>query len=144
MIIEVWQFWCIVALLLFVLEIFTSGFGVFCFAVGCIGGAITSGLNFGLNVQIFVFCITSMISFVTIRPVLLKYFSRKTVCLTNTDALIGRTAIVVEIIDNKKNKGRVKIDGDIWKAISFDDSIIEVNEKVVIIQIDSIVLTVKK
>ena len=58
--------------------------------------------------------------------------------------MIGRTAIVVEIIDNKKNKGRVKIDGDIWKAISFDDSILEVNEKVVIIQIDSIVLTVKK
>ena len=58
--------------------------------------------------------------------------------------MIGRSAIVVEMIDNKRGKGRVKIDGDIWKAISLDDSIIEVNEKVVIIQIDSIVLIVKK
>ena len=144
MIMDTWQYWCIVTLLLFILEIFTSGFGVFCFAIGCIGGAIASGLSFGLNVQILVFCIMSMISFVTIRPVLLKYFSRKTDCLTNTDALIGRSASVVEMIDNKRGKGRVKIDGDIWKAISLDDSIIEVNEKVVIIQIDSIVLIVKK
>lgn len=142
MIMEIWQIWCIAALLLFIVEIFTTGFGVLCIALGCVGSAIASTAGLGINGQIAAFCITGGVSFITIRPVLLKCFCKSV--STNTEALIGRPAIVTEEINNANNAGRIKVDGDSWKAISRDGTIIPVNEKVIIIQINSTVLTVKK
>ena len=36
---EIWHIWIIVALVLVIVEIFTTGFAVVCLAVGCVGGA---------------------------------------------------------------------------------------------------------
>ena len=42
---EIWHIWIIAALLLFIVEIFTSGFAVICIAVGALGGAVATLLN---------------------------------------------------------------------------------------------------
>lgn len=141
---EVWHLWCIGALLLFILEVFTSGFGVLCFSVGFLGSAVAAGCGAGMNVQIFVFGGISGLFFVLVRPLLLKYFSPKTAVRTNTEALIGRQGIVSETIDNEKNEGRVKVDGDDWRAVTSDHAVIPAQERVEIIGVESIVLTVKK
>ena len=58
--------------------------------------------------------------------------------------MIGKTAVVIEEINEKHGTGLVKLDGDIWKAKTAEEnSIIEVNSKVEILNINSIVLTVK-
>ena len=61
--------------------------------------------------------------------------------LTNADALIGRQAIVTEEINPDKNTGRVKIDGDDWKAEASE--VLAVGEKVEVVSRDSIILKVK-
>ena len=63
---------------------------------------------------------------------------------TNTEALIGRVGSVSETIDNSSKSGRVLIDGDQWKALSYNNEIIELNDQVEVISIDSTIITVKK
>ena len=61
----------------------------------------------------------------------------------NGDALIGQIVEVVEDIDNTNNKGRVKIGGESWKAVSSNGDKINKGSKVEIINKESITLFVK-
>lgn len=58
---------------------------------------------------------------------------------SNTDALIGRTAIVSEAITSDR-AGRVRSDGEEWRALAADDrgGPIEVGRKVVVSRIDGV------
>ena len=93
--------------------------------------------------QLIVFAAASLLAFFFLRPVFLKLLDRKAKDVkTNADAIIGRTAIVSETIDASQHTGRVAIDGDDWKAVSSDGSVIEKGQTVEIISRDSIILTV--
>lgn len=141
---EYWHIWTIVAVLLIIVEIFTSGFAILCFSIGAFCAAL--GAAFGIDIiwQILLFAIGSVISLLFVRPLILKYLhTKKNNVETNAGALIGREASVTEpIIEN--NTGRVKIDGDIWQARSNDGSAIKIGEIVIVTKMESIVLTVKK
>ena len=63
---------------------------------------------------------------------------------TNVDALVGRKGIVSERIDASQHLGRVAIDGDDWRAVSNDGSVIEKGTSVEILKNDSIILTVRR
>lgn len=138
------HWWFIIAFVLVVLEIFTTGFFVFCFAIGCILAAGVSLCGGGIILQIWALIIGAVVSFLSVRPFMLKILRRKEgVLRTNVDAIISREAMVIEKIDQETGSGRVKIDGDIWKAISEDGHTIEVGKKVIVTKHDSIILTVK-
>lgn len=139
---EIWHIWAIVAILFVIGEIFTSGFAFICFAVGCIGGAIAAAAGAILEWQLGIFAIATFIAFLLVRP-LLKKLSAKDEIATNADALIGRTAKVTECIE-VGGKGRVAIDGDIWQAVSHEQTDIAEGEWVEVISRESIILTVKR
>lgn len=142
---EYYQIWLIAAIVLVIIELLTAGFGVICFAIGALFSALTGFLGAGLLWQLLVFAVTSVLTFVFLRPVLLKVLDRKSKDVkTNADALIGKIAVVSETIDVSQNIGRVAVDGDDWKAVSDDGSVIQKGEKVEIVSRDSIILTVKK
>lgn len=142
---EYYQIWLIAAIVLVILEIFTSGFGVICFAVGAVFSALGAYLELNLIWQLVIFAAASMLAFIFIRPVVLRVLEKKSKEVkTNADALIGKVAMVSEAIDSEKNTGRVAVDGDDWKAVSQDGSVINKGEKVEIVSRDSIILTVKK
>lgn len=143
---EVYQIWLLVAAVLVVIEIFTSGFAVACFSVGCVFGAILAACDVSLTWQVVAFAIGTFLAFVLIRPVVMKYLDKKTNndhVKTNMDNIIGKTAVVTERIEDG-GYGRVKIDGDDWKAQTTDGTSAEVGEKVRIESFESIILTVKK
>lgn len=139
---EVWHIWAIIAILFIIGEIFTSGFALICFAVGCVGGAIAAASGAILEWQLGVFAIATFVAFLAVRP-LLKKLSSKNEIATNADALIGRTAKVTECIE-VGGKGRVAIDGDFWQAVSTEQTDIVEGERVEIISRESIILTVKR
>lgn len=139
---EIWQIWAIVAILFVVGEIFTSGFALICFAVGCVGGAIAAAAGATLEWQLGVFAIATFVAFLCVRPLLRKLSSKDEVP-TNADALIGRTAKVTECIE-VGGTGRVAIDGDFWQAVSDEKTDIVEGEKVEVISRESIILTVKR
>ena len=142
----IWQIWLLVAAAFVVIEIFTSGFAVACFSVGCVFGAILAACDLSLTWQVVAFAIGTFLSFILIRPVVMRYLDKKTNdnhIKTNMDNIIGKTAVVTERIEGN-GYGRVKIDGDDWKAQTADGAAAEVGEKVRIESFESIILTVKK
>ena len=142
----IWQIWLLVAAVFVVIEIFTSGFAVACFSVGCVFGAILAACDLSLTWQVVAFAVGTFLAFVLIRPVVMKYLDKKTNddhIKTNMDNIIGKTAVVTERIE-EGGYGRVKIDGDDWKALTDNGLAAEVGDKVEIVSYESIILTVKK
>ena len=98
-----------------------------------------------LTWQIVIFAVVSLLTFIFLRPVVMRFLDKKSKDVkTNADALIGRKGIVSERIDSEKHTGRVAIDGDDWKAVSEDGSVIEKGKPVEIVKMDSIIVTVKQ
>ncbi len=89
-------------------------------------------------------CVGTMVSFFTVRPLALKYVYRKSDNRpTNNLAIIGRKGEVVTTINNSKNSGEVKIDGDIWRAQNVNNETIEAGEIVTVVDFKSITVFVK-
>ena len=142
---DVYQIWLVVAIVLVILEIMTAGFGVICFAIGAVFSALVAGLGGSITWQIVVFAVVSLLTFVFLRPVVIRFLDKKSKDVkTNADAVIGRKGVVSERIDSAQHTGRVAIDGDDWKAISEDGAVIEKGAEVKIVKLDSIILTVKQ
>ena len=141
---EVYQIWLIVAIILVILEIATAGFGVICFAIGAGFAALVAGLGGSATWQIVIFAAISLLTFIFLRPVVIRFLEKRSKDVkTNAEAIVGRKGIVSERIDAAQHTGRVAIDGDDWKAVSEDGSVIEKGQTVEIVKLDSIILTVK-
>jgi membrane protein implicated in regulation of membrane protease activity len=142
---EIYQLWLTAAIILVIVEICTASFGSICFAIGAGFSALVAGLGGGFVWQILVFAIVSLLTFIFLRPVVIRWLDSKSKEVkTNVDALIGRKGIVSERIDASQHLGRVAIDGDDWKAVSLDGSFIEKGASVEIVNRDSLILTVKR
>ena len=141
-IMEIYVVWLIVALVLLIVELLTASFGVVCFSFGAAVAGLAAYLGMSNVWQLLIFSVVSFIAFVFIRPLVVKFLLKKNdEVLTNADAIVGRVAIVTEEINSENNTGRVKIDGDDWKAESSEK--ITVGEKVEVLSRDSIILKVK-
>lgn len=142
---EVWHIWVIVALVFVIVEIFTTGFAVMCISFGCLFGAGASALDWDIKWQLLAFAVGTVLAFATVRPLVYKFFYKNSrEVKTNAEALVGRRAVVTERIEGELHPGRVKVDGDDWKAVSLDTEAVEVGEAVEVTAINSVILTVKK
>ena len=142
--IEIWHIWIIVAVILFILEIFTPSFLCSCIAIGCISAGIISAFGCGIKIQLIAFAIGTLIAFFGVRPFMLTYFHKKSDKIkTNMEALIGKIGRVTETINTSKNEGRLIVDGDDWKAETENNEIVNVGERVEITQVHSTILIVK-
>jgi len=115
-----WWMWVSAGILCLIIEIGTPGF--YCFSIGM--GAIIAGIFarfWGFTVQIVVFSIVTIISYLLMRRfagVLLKADTKQ----SNIFALVDKTGIVVDHEILPTQRGYVKIDGEIWSAISVNPS----------------------
>ena len=75
---------------------------------------------------------------------MLRYFHKKGhERKSNAEALIGRIGKVTDAIP-ENGYGYVQIDGDSWKAHTPDGQSVEVGMKVKVLNMDSIIITVKR
>ena len=142
---ELWHIWLLIALITFIMEIFIPSFVLFNFGIGALVGSLAAGLNLSLEWQIVLFSTGTLMSFFLIRPIMKKYaYQRSTEYKSNVDAMIGRLSQVSEEINNENNTGLVSLDGDTWQARSLRNEVIPVGTLVEIVQVNSIILIVKK
>lgn len=140
---SMWQIWAVVAVLCLIAEIFTAGFFVICFSFGALC-ALLSSFFCGVYVQIVIFAVASLLAMLLVRPMALKYlYGQRNECKTNTDALIGRKAVVCETIE-ADGYGRVKIGGEEWKAEAETGTFIAVGTRVEVIGRESVVVKVRE
>lgn len=137
--------WLIAAIVLVIIEISTAAFGSICFAIGAGLAAVAAYFDASLAWQIIIFAVVSLLTFIFLRPIVLRFLDKKSKDVkTNADALVGRKGIVSERIDSEQHTGRVAIDGDDWKAVSVNNTVIEKGTSVEIVKLDSIILTVQQ
>lgn len=132
-----WHWWAAIAILLFIAEIFAPGFWLFCLGVGCIGGSVTAGLGLSSNAQIIVFCMVTLISFFTIRPLLMKRMFKGDTVRTNAEALVGMRGRVTQDFEPGLRLGRVAVGGDDWRAESMTDVALRTGDLVEVVRVES-------
>jgi membrane protein implicated in regulation of membrane protease activity len=136
------HWWTLAAVLLIIVEILTAGFVLGSFGIAAFITAIVAYIGFPIEFQLIVFIASSLVIFFTLRPIAKKYLAPKKKIETNVHRLIGKKAIVIETIDNFRQTGRVKIDGDDWRARTESQEVIPVGREVIIKVVDSATLIV--
>lgn len=141
---EIWHIWLLAAIFLFMIEIFMTSFVAVCIGIGALVTGIGAYIGLDLTQQFLLFAVFTFLILFFVRPFAKKFiFKSNDPTTTNADALLGKKATVVEPMDTNKQNGRVEIDGDNWKATSFDGKPIMRGQIVTVVSYDSIVLTVK-
>lgn len=135
-------FWLVLAVILGVFEAVTAQLVSIWFAVGAVGGCITSLFTDNIWIQVTVAVVLTLITLVITRP-LSKRLTQVKKTHTNSDRNIGKTALVVTDIDNLNSVGQVKVGSNVWSAKSSDGSIIKKDSKVVVKAIEGAKLVVE-
>jgi membrane protein implicated in regulation of membrane protease activity len=143
-----WQLWLIAAVGLLIAEMFTPGFWLACVAVGAAAAGLVALIPpAGAVTQTIVFAVSSLLSLVGLRPALVRRFLHAggvPELRTGVDALLGKTGFVTERIAAANAPGRVKVEGEDWRGVSLDDSVLEPGTRVMVIQVDGTTLIVEK
>ncbi len=141
-IIYVWLFILVVTI---ILEAITPNLATIWFIPAALLSFILAVFKVPLWIQIAVFISSSLILLFTTKPFFEKLLRRNPIEHTNSMSLIGKTALVVEKIDNISEKGAVRIEGKVWSARNIEsDTEIEVGETVQIKEIQGVKLMCSK
>lgn len=128
--------WTIVLIAALVVEGASFALVAIWFAAGALGALIAAGLGAPFIVQLIIFVVLAAVMLIFTRPLLKKLLPNRFIP-TNSELEVGRTAVVIEEIDNVSGKGRVRLGGVNWAAISENDEDIPVDEVVVVKEIRS-------
>ena len=107
--------WIVIMVVLLMIEGMTMNLTTIWLAIGSLGALFATLMGAGGVMQFAVFVIISGVMLIFTRPVVKNYLAVK-YQKTNSESLIGRTARVVEPIDNSLEKGTAFLDGKEWTA----------------------------
>lgn len=126
-----------------VLEAVTAHLVSIWFVIGAIGAFVAALFDASITVQVIIFIAVTIVALIVTRPLVKKFVHPKKQA-TNADRVLNQKGIVVEEINNIKATGQVKVDGKVWSARSTDNSIIDVNEEIIIKEISGVKLIVER
>jgi membrane-bound serine protease (ClpP class) len=132
--------WITVAVIAAIVEVSIPHFGVIFVSVGALAAAIAAYLSLGLPVQMVLFIIVVGVSFMVLRPMVLRNMGAAGVP-GRTEALIGREGIVTHDIDATLGAGRVNVQGQDWAARA--TAPLAAGTRIKVVGADGIVLEVK-
>ncbi len=135
--------WASLFVILTVSELATYQLISIWFAIGALIALICAVFNVGFGLQILIFTVVAAFLLIITRPFVKKLQANKHVP-TNSELDVGKTAIVIQKINNNELTGRVRINGIDWNARSVDSSIIDVDSNVIVEEVDGAKLLVKK
>lgn len=135
--------WLFIIAACLAIEAFTMGLTTIWFAIGGVAAWVVYFAGAGIEAQIIVFLLVSILCLFLTRSFVVKNLKvGKT--RTNAESLIGEVFKVVSKIDNMNNEGTVKVGGQLWSARSLNDEIIAEGEMVVIRKIVGVKLIVER
>ena len=135
--------WLILAAVFFVFEMFTAGFFLACFGVGCAAASIAAALKMGTVWQVAFFALFTFLSFLFSRKFAEKVTGEQAQGV-GVDRVLGKKGVVLEEISRTCATGMVRVDREEWRAITEDDSTVSEGVTVIVIRVDGTKLVVKK
>ncbi|WP_163336306.1 NfeD family protein [Desulfopila sp. IMCC35008] len=136
-------FWFLSGVVLFILEMVVPGFVLFFFGVGAWITALLSWLlPIGINSQILIFTVFSVVALLVLRRLVKKSFSGDSTNENEEDSLAEKGALV-EIIQDivPPAEGKVKYSGTTWRATA--DSAMRDGDLAEIVEQQGLVIKVK-
>lgn len=134
--------WVVMATILAIAEIFTTGFFVISFSVGAAIAAVAAYAGFAPLEQFAIFVAASAIALLLVRPLANRVSSPNTLPV-GTDRLLGREGIVLETVDPARGSGVVRIGHEPWSADSADGTPIAMGTTVLVVGIEGTHLKVR-
>lgn len=123
----------------------TEGFCLFWFSVASLVALFLSLITDNIIIQAGVFFVVAITLLLSTKNLTEKFMRSRPKVESNIDALIGKKAKVIETLNSIEGSGKVKINGDIWKAIPENDNdTFEVGEQVIVKKIDGVKLIISK
>ena len=136
--------WLGILAVLLVIEGLTTALTTIWFAGGALIAAFAALLGLGIVPQLLLFFCVSLVLLFFTRPVAMRLMNKNTE-KTNVEGLLGKTAVVIQKIDNLAQTGQVRINDIEWMARTSDDSItIPEGTVVVIKEVHGVKLIVEK
>ena len=135
--------WLILCGICLIVEIFTVSFLMFFPGVAAFFAFIVALLGANATIQCLVFIISSIIMIIFFRPLVTKLFKTNDIAM-NSNALIGKSGVVLKDIKGHDTVGQVKVAGEIWSAICEDDILLPKDSKVGVVAISGVKLIVKE
>ena len=115
-----WVIWLIVAAAFAVGEVATLGLMLGFVAVGAVFAAAVALAGGGLALQLVALLVGAIALLALVRPVATRHLHTPRAIRTGAAALVGARAVVLERVD--AHDGRVKINGEVWSARSYDEN----------------------
>ncbi len=113
-----WQIWLTLAVVFAIGEVVTGGFFLLWFSIGAVVAALAS-VWLGLLGQAVIFLAVSGLLVAFTRPLVHRFVEkRRPAYKTNADALVGKIGTVVRRVDSLEVGGQVKVQGEIWTAVT--------------------------
>ena len=138
---HLWQFLGALGIAFLILEMFTPSMFFLNFALAWFICAAISVFYKSIYGLVIIFFILSFLSFVFLRPIIIKKFNKETETGINSK-YIGQ---VVKIDDEiNASGGVISIYGERWEARSDDGSVIPAGSDVKIVRNESIIMYVEK
>ncbi|MEA2155420.1 MAG: hypothetical protein QOE11_1560 [Solirubrobacteraceae bacterium] len=133
---DAWLFWILLAVILAAGEVLSLSLYLAPFAAGALLGALAQLAGAGAAVTMLVFLVSSGLLLGFVRPIARRHLRTPAQLRTGTAALVGKSAIVTQRVDNGAQTGAVKLDGEVWTARAYDDDeVIEAGRRVHVVQI---------
>jgi membrane protein implicated in regulation of membrane protease activity len=137
--------WLGLAVVLAVVEIFSLDLVLLMFAFGAIAASIATGFGAPLWLAILVFTIVSVAFLYFVRPPIVQRLHAGPTLTTGHAALVGRSAVVLEPVDQRS--GRIQLAGEVWSAKAADEhQTFDTGVEVLVTRIDgaTAVVTIKE
>ncbi|EHR61314.1 NfeD family protein [Saccharomonospora cyanea] len=126
--------WLIVGLVLVAAEVLSGDFVLVMLGIGALAGAGSAALSGNPIVDVLVFAASSAALLILARPALKRRFLAGTGVRTNTEALLGTSAVTISVVDSAG--GQVKLAGEVWSARSLTEAeVIEPGTTVTVVEI---------
>lgn len=138
---QLWQILSIIGIVFVILEIFTPSMFFLNFALAAFLCAVVSLFYTNIFGLIGIFCLLSFVSFVFLRPIIMKKINKETETGVNSK-YIGQIVRAEE--DITESGGVINIYGERWDARSDNGDFIAKGNMVKIVRNESIIMYVSK
>lgn len=135
--------WLMLCGLCLIIEIFTVSFLMFFPGVGAFFAFVFALLGANVTIQSIVFVVSSALMILFLRPLVTKLFKTKDIAM-NSNALIGKSGVVLKDIKGDEKVGQVKVQGEVWSAICEDGTSIDKDSRITVLAISGVKLIVKE
>lgn len=143
--IPLWIIWLIAAIVFFIGEVLTEGFFLLWFSIGSLVALFFTLITDNMIILSGIFLATSTILLVSTKKLTENFLNSRKKVESNVNALIGKKARIIEALDPIEGFGKVKVNGEVWKALSTDSSQkFKVGEEVIVEDIEGVKLIISK